>query len=174
MKKLLFLGLVFILAAGCTIIGDPEPEQLGPESTTIDSTQSWVERRPTKFGRAINEAATQCQEMATDLAGGHIPGSGLLEARTQYFPNQVRSVEEIVVWELYASCNLRDGEIGVYLILSEPYEVEMRGYKSLAVNVFNVEYGSVERFFLADRAVVPYESGKWNVVNVLLLLFWWS
>ncbi|OGC60012.1 hypothetical protein A2890_02820 [candidate division WWE3 bacterium RIFCSPLOWO2_01_FULL_53_14] len=144
MKKLLFGALLLFVIAGCAT--NQEAARLHSVRATVD----------------------QCKQSATDPSNGILPG----ERPDFDFRNQVLSPEELVVGEVYVFCHLPDGSSSVYVLASEPYEVEVNGLLNvLRIDVRDWDSGWPSQLYLGDMGVTPYSTTSgdiWNPANVLL------
>ena len=120
----------------------------------------------TEAPTSVELTILQCEQAAREYE----PRSSADQRPDFGFSNQVMSPEELVVGETYVRCNLQHGSAVAYVLTSEPYGYEIGAFRDLRVDVWHLEENFFSHLFLADMSVIPYQSGKWNGVNVILYL----
>lgn len=152
MKKLLFGALLLFVIAGCAT--NQETARL-------------------RFEDSVGATVGQCEQAAT--------GSGstdLLQERPNFgFRNQVSSLEELEVGEVYVWCHVPTGTATVYILASDPefYYAESFGETVPVLEVSVVDYyyrweerSAPTKVYLSDMGVVQYQNELWNPGNVLI------
>lgn len=158
MRRVLILGLMLVLLTGCA---------QSPLTRRYELNASPLETD-------LKAAFEQCEQVAerVDLAST-LPSTLLAEERPDYgFPNQVLSPDELTEGGIYVWCSMLAGYAVAITLTSDPYVMEdIHGIEELWVDgIFLEDFGTgdIRHWTLSRMGVVPYTSGMWNEVSVIL------